>query len=411
MAGDDRLLQMVGAGPAGMSVVLALCNRVAADEGVDSPARRILESLTVWEAADRPGGKMGHYRINANTSAHDVVLGIADDTPFVEVRDRYLHHPETQSRLIALPRIEALMVQPLATALRELLGDRLHCGSPVSVIRIENDGFSCHDGEDRLLARSRSLLLCCGAREVPLPELEPHVDRWEGSGRFLLRDDLDGLPEENGPIVIVGASHSAFSCAWRLLHDPLFAGFAENREIVVLKRRERIKLRCKPEFAALHRIEYDPASDVCPSTGIVFFSGGLRKDAKRLYLQIRDGEETRVRIVEMRSLAEQTDLLERAGLILQATGFVPNLPRIERDGVELEVGNPGQSGELHDLADGCIVPGLFGMGLGFNILPDDRSRGEASFDGGIHGFQSYPTSIAPRVIDRLVAHLGEERLN
>jgi len=63
---------------------------------------------------------------------------------------------------------------------------------------------------------------------------------------------------------------------------------------------------------------------------------------------------------------------------------------------------------LHDLADGLIVPGLFGMGLGFNILPDDRSRGEPSFDGGIHGFQSYPTAIAPRVIDRLVAHLGEE---
>ena len=139
MAGDDGALQIVGAGPAGMSVVLALCNRVASGNGAGRAEQRILDSLQIWEAAATPGGKMGHYQINANTSSHDVVQGIADGTPFVELRDEYLRDPETQSRLIHLPRIEALMVQPLARAMRELLGTRLHCGTAVSVIRIEKN--------------------------------------------------------------------------------------------------------------------------------------------------------------------------------------------------------------------------------------------------------------------------------
>jgi len=46
---------------------------------------------------------------------------------------------------------------------------------------------------------------------------------------------------------------------------------------------------------------------------------------------------------------------------------------------------------------------LFGMGLGFNILPDGEPRGEPSFNGGIHGFQSYPLSIARLVIVGLMA--------
>jgi hypothetical protein len=138
--------------------------------------------------------------------------------------------------------------------------------------------------------------------------------------------------------------------------------------------------------------------------------GGLRKDAKRLYLDLRDGRETRARILQMDLLADQQDLLQRASLILQATGFVSNLPRIERDGRRLEVGSPGQHGELRNLADDQIIPGLYGMGLGLNILPED-AQGEPGFRGGIHGFQSYPLAIAPRIIDCLTARLAVEKVS
>ncbi len=404
-------LQVIGAGPAGMSLVLGLCNRVAVTNGAAEPERRLLESLQIFEAADAPGGNMGRYRVNANTSAHDAVQGIADGTPFVNIRDNYLAHPQTQSDLIPLPRIGELMVEPLGQAMCEFLGSRLHCATTVERIEVSADGFDSYAVDGQHLARSENCLLCCGAREVPLPGLLPFRDRWEGSGHFLMRENLDGLPGDRGLIVIVGASHSAFSCAWRLLHDPLLQAFGRDREIIILQRRERIKLRGTPEFAAAHQVEYDAADDVCPETGLVFRNGGLRKDAKMLYLQIRDGEENRVQLVTMDSLDQRHDLLERASLILQATGFGPNLPPLERNGRPLAVGDPTQSGELRDLDSGELIAGLFGMGLGLNILPEGPPRGERSFHGGIHGFQSYPLAIAPRVIDKITANLNPEALH
>lgn len=404
----DCKLQIIGAGPAGMSLVLALCNRMAQAAGSDFTERQILETLRMFEGKAAPGGKMAHYRVNANTSAHDVVQGIADGTPFAALRDAYLAHPQTQSELIPLADIGRLMVEPLAAAMRAYLGARLRCGVSVAVIEIRKDGFASFDSDGDLLQQSRALALCCGAREEPLPELRAFSDRWEGSGRFLMRDSTDGLAADGAPIVIVGASHSAYSCAWRLLYDPLFSDFARDREIVLLQRRERVKLRCTTEFAEANRIHYDPAADVCPTSGLVFRNGGLRKDAKQLFLDLRDGRETRVRTLRMNHLDEQRALLQRASLILQATGFTSNLPRIERDGEPLEVGHPGSNGELRDLADERVIAGLYGMGLGFNILPED-ALGEPSFNGGLHGFQSYPLTIAPRLIDSLAAMLAVEK--
>ncbi len=371
-------LQILGAGPAGMGMVLALCNRIAEANGDAAWLNGLLDSLQIFEASANPGGRMGHYRVNANTSSHDVVQGIKDGTPFVKVRDDYLAHPETRSELIPLTRIQTLMVEPLVEAMREFLGERLHCGIDIARIEVNDTGFASYDREQRLWAVSENLLFCCGAIETPLPEVIALRDRWEGSMQFLSRDTLEGLPDTSGPVVIIGASHSAFSCAWRLLHDPLFAEFSRDREILILQRREGIKLRCTPDFAAAHQIDYDPVTDVCPRTGLVFFHGGLRKDAKFLYLDIRDGRENRVRLVQLDQLGEQQAVLDQAGLILQATGFSANLPRIEQSSVELRVGNPTRNGEL---------------------------RGEQSFSGGVHGFQSYPLTVAPRIIDRLKAEM------
>jgi len=58
-----------------------------------------------------------------------------------------------------------------------------------------------------------------------------------------------------------------------------------------------------------------------------------------------------------------------------------------------------------------IGAGPAGMGLGLNILPPGAPRGEPSFDGGIHGFQSYPLSIATRVIYRMLADIPMEMSN
>ncbi len=399
----DCELQVIGTGPAGIGLLLALCNRIAAAGGGDCPERRLLDGSVFFEACRSPGGQMGHYRINANTTMHDVVLGIGDDTPFVGVRDAFRTHPETQSRVLPLPLIGRLMVDPLGMRVQEYLGDRLVNNTRIETVEIRADGFDSYDRRGRLRARSAQILFCCGGDDRRLPEFEAYRDCWEGSARFLMREDLDGLPANRDPIVIVGGSHSAFSCAWRLQEDPLFSEFAADRDIVILHRRERFKLRASVEFARQHAIEFDPENDVCPDTGVVFFNGGLRKDAKQLYLDIRDGRETRVRLQPMNALADQHELLATAGLILQGTGFAHRMPTVLRDGEPVALGRPTRDGCLHDLETGAIVPCCFGMGLGFNVVPDRSPAGEPGFRGGVHGFQSYPLAIAPPIIERMLA--------
>ena len=51
------------------------------------------------------------------------------------------------------------------------------------------------------------------------------------------------------------------------------------------------------------------------------------------------------------------------------------------------------------------------MGLGFNILPPGAGYGEASFNGGLHGFQSYPLTIAPRLIEKITRNLRLEEVS
>ena len=386
-----------------MGFVLALCNRIAqGDSEQSAAARALLDSLLIFEASPRPGGRMGRYRVNANTDAHDVVKGILDGNPFTAIRDAYLGLSETRTNLIPLPTIERLMVQPLATAMLEHLGPRLRCEEPVSRVVITAEGFESYRPDNSLLARSETMLFCCGGRETLLPALSGLAAHCETSADFILRDNLEGLAEENSPIIIIGASHSAFSCAWRLLHDPLFADFASGREIIMLQRQEKIKLRCTPAFAEQHNIEYDAQQDLCPVNGNVFHNGGLRKDAKMLYLRIRDGEEKRVGLVSINEVSDRKDLLDAAGLILQATGFRPNLPPIERNGELLEIGEPGPQGELS--VDKKPIPGLYGLGLGMNIPLPANAGGEKSFRGSINGFQSYPLVVAPLIIDQLLAN-------
>jgi hypothetical protein len=398
-------LQILGAGPAGIGMILALCNRIAA--GNETVEQKILDGLQIFEADSSPGGKMELYQLNANTNAPDVVLGIQEGNPFFDIREHYLRQPETQSRLIPLPRIGELLVQPLVQRLTQFLGRRLQCNVKVARIEISDQGLTSFDEQDQPLALTKNVLFCCGGEDQPLPMLRAYADRWEGSDHFLLRNSVQKLPQDNGPVVIIGASHSAFSCAWRLLYDPLFEHFAKDRDIVILQRRGQIKLRCDTAFAQQHQVEYDQ-SDVCPKTGIVFFNGGLRKDAKMLFLKIRDGEEKRARILKMETLEDQKGLLQRAALIIQATGFAPNLPRIERDSKILEITEPTSTGQLCDRANGQVIGGLFGMGLGMNIVSQDDGPGEASFYGGIHGFQSYPLSTAPHIIDHLVTQSNLE---
>ena len=400
-------LQILGAGPAGLSLMLALANRMTQLNGpLLIRAQNLFEQLIVFEGSANAGGRMGHYQINANTSSPDVVQGMDEGTVFRQIHDQYLSEPETANPLISLPRIEKLMVQPLVALVKEILGSRLRAEQHDISYKLQGRWISTVTIIlDRLQAHSENLVLCCGGKESILPELIEFENKTVMSDDFLLQEKFKEIPRAEGPIVIVGASHSAFSCAWRLLNDPQLEAY-RTREIVMLQRRKHIKVRCSPAFAERHKIPYNPLTDLGPVNGLVYAHAGLRKDAKWLYLDIRDGREKRVNLKTIKSLLGESEMLESAGLILQATGSIPNLPQFEIDGEVAEIGQPTKSCELRRMDTKKVVPGLFGYGLGFNIVPDGESAGEKSFSGGIHGFQSYPLALSPKVVEKIINRLN-----
>ena len=400
------LCQIIGAGPAGLSLIIALHNHLASAHAALRPRiQKLLDSLVMFDAADSAGGLMSRYQINANTDAADVVSGIKDDTPFSSLRDHYLSLPETQQALIPLPRVGELMLQSLVQKLSSLLGDRLRLHCEVARVVNNNKQFISLDANNQPLASSENLALCCGGREILMPELAPWENKIQFSGEFLLRTNTENLPQSSGDIVIIGSSHSAFSGVWRLLNDPIMMEYAQDRNIFLLQRNKLVKLRCTPEFAQKNDVQYDPDDDVCSSTGLVYRHAGLRKDAKALYLKIKSGAEQRVRIIPIKHLSDQAELLDRSALVLQCTGFHTAWPEIEIGGKIRQINRHSQHGELRDADSGKIITGLFGCGLGMRIKPDSKFGGEKSFNGSVDGLQSYPLVIAPQIIDQILETL------
>jgi hypothetical protein len=62
-------------------------------------------------------------------------------------------------------------------------------------------------------------------------------------------------------------------------------------------------------------------SDFGNENGYLYSFTGLRGDAKELYRNVSDGNETRLRFVQARTVEEQTPYLEDADLIIWSCGY------------------------------------------------------------------------------------------
>ena len=395
--------QLIGTGTAGLCFIIALINKIKqASEPDRKPYQNLLDSLIAIEGSHQAGGVLDDYQINANTNADEIASCLHDGTPFETLRKHYLQQPETQQPLIPLPKVGELLLRPVVNIITELLGDRFRRNTQVKNIDVGENGIKSFDLNGDLIAHSKNMVLCCGGREELLPDLSPWQHKTVMTGPLLRQKTADTLPEQPGSIVIAGSSHSGFSSAWRFLNDPELSSYAKGRDIIILQRSTLIKLRCTPEFANRHQLPFDPTEDVCPFNGLVYRNAGLRKDAKALYLQIKYGEEKRVQLRPIAALSDAKQLLDEAALVIQCTGFKPNLPEISVNGVSQTIKQRSQFGELSDVNSGKIIPRLFGFGLGIHIIPECEYRGEKSFRGSSDGLLPYPNAVAPVIIDQLI---------
>ncbi|MGE6388657.1 pyridine nucleotide-disulfide oxidoreductase [Pseudomonas sp. NPDC078416] len=402
------------------------------------------EGLIIVDASPTPGtGRLGDYRITAN-SVGDVFLDCLRDPALRDVFEPLEHSPaywrirrqaQSAPQLTDVAELLAEASKLVLDFIVERYGVKLWSSTTITEIVREGDDYQVwveSDGRSRRI-RSRAVVLNLGGWQDPQHLLDSLADQGLAVPPSAQIESADALLRMNavqlrhlfattlaakGRVCVVGGSHSAFSVLENLADALEFAGLEE----VTLVHRSPIRLFYETAQAALDAgYVFDAARDVCPVSGRVNRSGGLRYralDVGREALSKGQIGKTGVRVQLLQTHQGPADQLElarqalaEADIVVQCTGYQPVLPALSHAGGEaitlMEV-----KGGLDSDPSGCPLDAsgqrlhglhLFGLGAGLGV--DPRLGSEASFDGRIYGVWQFHHDASGVVIDSVLTRL------
>jgi hypothetical protein len=424
-----------GAGVAGMGFLFnALKSGSLADLATNG--------LIVIDSSETPGtGMLGQYRITAN-SVGDVFIDCLRDPALRDVFEPLEYSPaywrirgQAQSAPpladvgILMAEASRLVLEHIArrygvkiwhsTTITEVI-----CGEDEYCVRVETEGCA-------RLIRCQTLVLNLGGRQDPqhlirslaeqkLP-LSPAVNI-QSSDRLLrmngvqLREVFAPALACDGRITVVGGSHSAFSMLENLADALEFAGL---RELTLIHRSQIRLFYESAEEAVAAGYAFDPVRDVCPISGRINRSGGLRYralDIGREALKSGRVGKTGVRVQLLQTDGGKPGDFDKAraaladsSVVVQCTGYQPRLPALRNsDGSALVLRET--KGGLDSDTSGCPVErggrrlhGLYLFGLGAGLGVDPLLGSEPSFDGRIYGVWQFHHDASRAVIEAVLA--------
>ncbi|MER6469717.1 hypothetical protein [Streptomyces collinus] len=249
---------------------------------------------------------------------------------------------------VDMPRLAAALTA-LGGSLKDALGPHgLRLGTAVVAVHADRESrrvvLELADGSTE---SARHAVLATGRTERPHPELLPWRAKVLPSGTVIatrhrqeIKDRL--LAAADRPVVVAGSSHSAMSALQTLLD--LRAELRSEHPGALLPAVQVVRrgpARLMYDSADLARTgqlpgrerPFDPAADVCPATGIVYRDSGLRHQSRALYCALWAGDVPGATLVDAPVLADASDRLTAAALIVQALGYHGQAPDIHLDGV------------------------------------------------------------------------------
>jgi hypothetical protein len=426
-----------GAGPAGMGLLFNALKSGAMPELAK-------EGLIIVDASSNPGtGRLGDYRITAN-SVGDVFLDCLRDPALRDVFEPLEHsaaywrirrQAQSAPQLADVAELLAEASTLVLDFIVERYGVELWSSATITEIVREGDEYQVwveSDGRSRRI-RSRAVVLNLGGWQNPQHLLDSLADQGLAVPPSAQIESADALLRMNavqlrhlfattlaakGRVCVVGGSHSAFSVLENLADALEFAGLEE----VTLVHRSPIRLFYETAQAALDAgYVFDAARDVCPVSGRVNRSGGLRYralDVGREALSKGQIGKTGVRVQLLQTRHGPADHFERARLalaeadiVVQCTGYQPLLPALSHaDGepitlVEVKGGLDSDPSGCPLDASGQRLHGLHLFGLGAGLGVDPRLGSEASFDGRIYGVWQFHHDASGVVIDSVLSRL------
>jgi hypothetical protein len=237
-----------------------------------------------------------------------------------------------------------------------------------------------------------------------------------------LLDDRIGLPPHLGraiartrEVVVVGGSHSAWSAAWMLIHDPGLRD-ADGRppRVTVLHRSPLRFFFWDATRARAAGYAFDEVQDVCARTGIVNRHGGLRSDAHALawaatHERRHPGPLCTLALVDQPGTrAAAARALDAAGAIIAGVGYRANVPTLRwPDGRPLRLAADDGGLLVTERAqlmsdDGTVLPELLAFGLGAGLRASGELAGEPSYAGRLDAVRLYQAEVGRIVLDSLL---------
>jgi hypothetical protein len=404
------------------------------------------DGLIIVDASANPGtGRLGEYRITAN-SVGDVFLDCLRDPALRDVFEPLEHSPaywRIRRQAQSAPQLSDVG-ELLAEASRLVLdfvvqryGAKVWRSTTITeVVSAGDEYFIWVESEGRTRRiRCRTLVLNLGGQQEPGNLLQGLAEQGLvvppsasiKSADTLLRMNAVQLREafapalaSTGRITVVGGSHSAFSMLENLADALEFAGLQE----VTLVHRSPIRLFYESaELALAAGYIFDPQLDICPISGRVNRSGGLRYralDVGREVLERGRVGKTGVRVNAFQTQGGPPGDYERAAqaliessVVVQCTGYQPRLPVLsdaDGDPISLRMVKGGVDSD----PSGCPLDStgqrlhglhLFGLGSGLGI--DPRLGSEPSFDGRIYGVWQFHHDASRAVIESVVLRLQQ----
>lgn len=430
---------VAGAGPAGMGLLFN-----ALKSGTLPDLAR--EGLIIVDSSANPGtGSLGEYRITAN-SVGDVFLDCLRDPALRDVFGPLEHSPtywrirrqaHSAPQLCDVGELLAEASKLMLDFIVQHYGVRLWRKTTVTEVVKEGDDYVIwveQEGRTRRI-RSRTLVVNFGGRQDPdclrkgLADQGLQVaagatvmsaDRLLRMNAVQLRETFAPALAASGRITVVGGSHSAFSMLENLADALEFAGLKE----VTLIHRSTIRLFFESvELARAAGYDFDSVRDVCPVSGRVNRSSGLRYralDVGREVLARGWIGKTGVRVRAFQTQGGSPEDYQQAAqalaeslVVIQCTGYQPNLPTLSHPDGEAIILRQVKGGLDSDLSgcprevSGKRLDGLHLFGIGAGLAADERLGTEPSFEGRIYGVWQFHNDASRAVIEALMVRLQQ----
>lgn len=208
-------------------------------------------------------------------------------------------------------------------------------------------------------------------------------------------------------VIILGSSHSAFSCIARLKQFELQSSSIDLR--LIYRQPVRLFYNSTKE-ADLDGYLYDPVSDVCPLSGRVNRYSGLRYDSFILGRDVLKGVYTNIEMCSLNSLSEveYSNLIVKADIVLMCTGYHENMVEmVDDNGEKIVFARQGRVVVTNDSCnplkmDGEHLKHFYMYGLGSGLRTNALNGGESSYQGRIDGVWFYQHEVTPRIIPSLL---------